>query len=198
MTFVIDPADKMTALEAMVDNLEAYLESDQLYRQVVVQGARGTLKPNMTIGLMLDYYKSLEREVPNMLPRERTELQEAISKFERVRDTSLEAYTAKLRHEIKASLDSWRHFMDGCTHGDDECFETYPTEVWLRTRLNDLMDEARGLGMDVTDEVAALLELDTELDRMFQRGEFVGAEGAESEYPADRYWWLYGQPIPNP
>ena len=74
MTFVIDPGDKMTALQAMVENLEAYLESDQLFRQVVVQGDRGTLKPNMTIGLMLDYYKSLERDVPHMLPRERTQL----------------------------------------------------------------------------------------------------------------------------
>jgi hypothetical protein len=180
----------------MVNELEPYIESDGLYRQVVVKGSRGTLKPNMSIGLILDYYTSLERDLPNMLPRERMRLQEVISRFETFRDTHLEGYTAKLRLEIKASLDSWSHFVDGCRHGEESCWDDYPTEVWLRSRLHQLLTEARGLGMDVTEETTTLHALDDELNEHFQPGEYVGAKGGEVEHPSDVYWWLYGRPVP--
>lgn len=185
----------LEVFDVMVDEMEAYLESDDLTRQLVVQTDEGTQMPNMTIGLMLDYYQALQRQVPNMLPRQREGLERIITRFEDTRDTRIDAYGDKLRREMKSHMDAWAWFLENCEDGEASCVEDYPSEVWRRTRLEDLRDEARGVELDISQQVARLEKLDRDLDDLFHAGEYVGREGTESERPKDTYWWLYGTPV---
>jgi hypothetical protein len=198
MPFTNDPEHNLRILEAMVEEFEDYLASDELFRQLVVQTPERTLMPKMTVGLMREHVDALEREFVHMLPTTRNRITAAIRRFESVRDANLAAYAEKLRRELKGHLDSWSWYLKGCLEGDDECADNYPRETWIRTRLDELFLEASSLGVDVADATQRLHELDQQLDNIFERGAYVGPADTEAEYPADRYWWLYGRPSRRP
>jgi hypothetical protein len=199
MTGVIpeDPAARLAQYEAFAAELDEFLHGDGLSRLVVIQLAGRTLKPNMTLGLLHDTRDALDSDLENLTRPERERLAEADALVERVRDRDVDAYRAKLRQELKSSLDSWSWYLTGCEEEDEDCSETYPSEVWIRTRLADLLVEARGVGLDTLDEEDRLSELDNRLRARFLGGAFVGPPGQESARPAGEYWWLYGGPLPT-
>ena len=195
MPFAEDPQANLLILETMVAELEDYLHSDELFRQLVVQAPDKTYMPRMTIGLMLEHVDHLEKILSELGPDERIRLEEAMDRLHEIRDAELEAYATMLRREMKSHLDSWSWYLDGCADGDEDCPDNYPSEVWLRTRLEEVVQEARNREIPVVDELARLQELDRSLDDMFQRGDYVGPKDRSSDYAQDRFWWLYGMPI---
>jgi hypothetical protein len=105
-----------------------------------------------------------------------------------------DAYAAKLRQEASAIAGSWRWYLDGCEHGDEDCADTYRQEVWLRTRLADLADEAERQGRSLGEEASEVADLDERLRAMFVPGAYVGPADEHSERDEATYWWLYGLP----
>jgi hypothetical protein len=106
------------------------------------------------------------------------------------------AYGAKLRQEVAALTGSWKWYIDGCEHGDDDCADTYTQEVWLRTRLHDLLAEAAQIGQDMAPEAAELDALDRRLRAVFSPGQYVGPAEEKAERDAATHWWLYGSARP--
>jgi hypothetical protein len=194
MPFTNDPEHNLRILEAMVDELEDYLQSDELFRQLVVQTPERTLMPKLTVGLMREHVDALEHDFVDLLPAMRNRITSAIRGFEKVRDANLDLYADKLRQEMKGHLDSWSWFLKSCADGDDECVDNYSREVWIRTRLEELALEARSLGIAAPEAMDRLQELDQRLDDMFVKGEYVGPAETANQYAADRFWWLYGRP----
>jgi hypothetical protein len=194
LPFAKDPADNLAILETMVDELEPYLESNDLVRQLVIQTGDQTYAPKMSIGLVLDHLQTLQRDLADLAPPDRVRLEEASHRFTEIRGRRRDAYAAKLRRELKSHMDSWSWFLDRCAEGEEGCVDDYPAETRIRTRIEELMDEARAAELPMKEEAARLSELDQRLDDMFRRGPYSGATGDASEYPPDRYWWLYGRP----
>jgi hypothetical protein len=64
--------------------------------------------------------------------------------------------------------------------------------VWIRTRIEQLLDHAGHHGFDVQHAARRVSELDTVLRGVFEPGEYIGSPGSEDLYPKARYWWLYG------
>jgi hypothetical protein len=195
MAFAQDTEANLAILEAMAAEYKDYLLADELFRQVVVQTPERTYMPKMTIGLMLEQIHAIEGEYAQMVPEGRIRFEEAVALFEAARDEYPDAYGDKLRLEMKSHLDSWGWYLDGCDHGEEDCPDDYPSEVWLRTRLEELLQAARSGGIRVDEAVERLHKLDRTLDDMFQRGAYIGPAGYSAEFPQDRYWWLYGRPI---
>jgi len=189
-----EPAALAAILTAMADDLQAYLEQDGLYRQLVVQTPGHTYKPVMTLGLMMDARKALEAHKAALSPPERDAVAAAAARIDDIRRTHAAAFGARLLREIASLLDSWSWYLDGCQHGDEECADSYRGENWIRTRLADLMAEAAAERVDVAARAARLAELDVRLRALLVPGAYTGPTGEEAEHPADVHWWLYGRP----
>jgi hypothetical protein len=162
-----EPAALAAVYVAMAAELEAYLDQDGLYRNLVVQTPGRTYKPVMTIGLMWDARAAIESEVSSLSSEARAAVETAGRQIDEVRARRRVHYDAKLLREIASLLDSWTWFIDSREHGDDDSVGTYDEEKWIRRRLADLMDHARRDGLDVAALERRLAELDVRLKALF-------------------------------
>jgi len=190
-----DPGRNTALLGAMVDALEEHLASEDLSREVVAETREGPVPATMTLGMVIGLVRALEREMPNMLPLERERADAAFSRFERERRVHLAAYGDKMRREIAADLEAWQRFLEACEGGEDACFEAYVSEAWIRTRLQQLFQEAHSLGIDLGELRERRVEVDDRLRGLFRLGDFIGDADEAPFYPAEEYWWLYGGPM---
>jgi hypothetical protein len=194
---LIPDEDALAVLTELVGELERFLEADDVTRQVVYRGPRGPRVVTLTLGGLLALIDRLERDAPNLLPDERQQLDEAVSTFENLRGVHAKAYHDALVRELKSQLDSWSWFVDECRRGDDACFDDYPAEAWIRTRVHELLHEADGQGYDVSAERERLAQLDDALQALFQYGDYIGPADRQDIFSRDEHWWLFGRPVPD-
>lgn len=186
-------ADLMVA-QAMALELSDYLLGDRLFRQVVVKTPAGTQQPKMTLGGLLSRYQRLQYHANDLDAGQQQQLSvvgAAIDEHRRVYRTQ---WVNFLQKELKSYLDSWRWYVDECIRRDG-CASTYPGEVWIRTRLALLLDEAAALSLATLTEQGHLRRLDSQLRSVWQEGSFLLDDTERGLYPADRYWWLHGLPV---
>lgn len=189
-----DPAALTRILEAMAAEFEDYLHDGGLYRQLVVQVPGHTYHPTMTAGLVLDARRRLAHGAAALSGADALAVREAERRIDDTVAQTLEAYGAKLRQEAAAVAGSWRWYLDGCEHGDEDCADTYRQEVWLRTRLADLAEEAERHQLSLGEQAGVVAELDQRLRAMFTPGTYIGPAEERSERDEATYWWLYGRP----
>jgi hypothetical protein len=195
---ILAPSDDHEAmtliLEAMAAEMDEYLSTDGLYRQLVVQAPGHTYHPNMTAGLVLDARRQAGRQ---RLPAAHAErVRAAESRIDGEIERRKQEYARKLVQELGSVAGSWGWYLDGCEHGDEDCSDTYADEVWLRTRAEDLLDEARRVGEPATEARRQLADLDVRLRGLFEPGAYIGRAEERAERADDRYWWLYGSARP--
>jgi hypothetical protein len=189
-----DPAALVRILEVMAAELPDYLQDSGLYRQLVVQVPGHTYHPTMTAGLVLDARRRLSRRPAGMSGADAQSVSDAERSIDDTVALNHDAYGAKLRQEAAAIAGSWRWYLDGCEHGDEDCADTYRQEVWLRTRLADLADEAARHELAMAEAAGAVAELDRRLRTMFVPGSYLGPADERAERDEATYWWLYGRP----
>jgi hypothetical protein len=182
----------LAVTQAMADELADYLMGDNLYRQLIVKTPGGVKQPKMTVGALLENMQSLEWEQERFSVEQKRQLQDIKDRIAVDRGAFGAQWRTKLRRELKALLDSWRWYLDDASR-DPEARENYSREAHLRTRI-DLVQAALGKDPLSTEQRRELNELDTRLRAMLHGSGFVGPRGGEDRYPADRAWWLYGQP----
>jgi hypothetical protein len=190
-----DLGHNLALLGAMVDQLASFLAGDDLTRKIVVEIGGHAVNTTMSLGIMVDLVEALDRAAAGMLPSERQQLDGLVSRLEAVRATHARAYADKLGREVKSHLDAWEWFLDGCERGDDSCFDDYASEVWRRTRIQQLLREARALRVDDHEARTRLEALDGRLDAIIQFGDYCGPRGEADAYPRETCWWLYCRPV---
>lgn len=185
--------DDVVLLQAMANELETYLLSGDLYRQLVIRTPRGDRMPRMSLGSFLETLATVEEaaDAGRLPPPQWEVLTEARHRLKELRRRLPTAYREKLVRELKSNLDSWNWFLQECAEHPRRCRDEYRFEVRIRNRIATLMD---ALGEKVPPEQAARLErLDAQLRRLFMPGPFLWAKELETRYPRHRYWWLYGE-----
>ena len=185
--------DEVALLQAMADELEAYLLSDELYRQLVVHTPHGDQVPRMSLGTFLETLATLEQaaDAGRLTPAQWEAVNEARHRLEEMRRRFPTAFRDKLVRELKSNLDSWNWFLQECREDPRRCRDEYRFEVRIRNRIATLVD---ALGEETPPEYAARLErLDAQLRHLLVPGSFLWAKALEARYPRERYWWLYGQ-----
>lgn len=178
--------------EAMVDELTDYLMGDSLYRQLLVKTASGVKQPKMTIGALLENVQNLEWERERLSAAQQGQLDDIKDRIAVDRGAFAARWRTLLRRELNALLDSWRWYLEDVAR-DPEAWENYGSEAHIRTRI-DVVQAALGNDPLSTMPRRELDELDAQLRTMLRGSSYVGPRGSESRYPADRAWWLYGQP----
>jgi hypothetical protein len=165
---------------------------DNLYRQLMVKTPGGVKQPKMTIGALLENVQVLGWERAQLSPEQRQRMAAIEEQVAIARGAFAAQWSALLRRELKALLDSWRWYLDDAGR-DPSARENYGREAHIRTRIDLVQAELAGDPL-AAEQRRELGDLDARLRAMLHGGGYVGPRGAEQRYPAGRAWWLYGQP----
>lgn len=180
----------MQELDAMIQHLENYVLDQRLFKTITVFGSKSNRLIKMTLGGMLERIAELEKEEEN---HERLQLihkaKEAL-KREQIRQPK--GFMALLARETKSYTDSWKWFLQNCWEEDAECAAAYAQEVALRLRLEYLLQYG-GDHAELADSRRRVRLLDQRLSSIWEKSN-TPILGRPNDFPADTYWWLYGQP----
>jgi hypothetical protein len=186
-------AGELMVAGTMASELPDYLLGDRLFRQIVVRTPAGTQQPKMTLGSLLGRYQLLRHFAGDLDAGQQQQLAAVGAAIVENRRIYHAQWVAYIQKELKSYLDSWRWYVDECVRRAG-CASTYPGEVWIRTRLALLLEEAAALKTPILTEQGHLRRLDSQLRSVWQEGLFLLEPAQRDLYPADRYWWLYGLP----
>ncbi len=136
----------------------------------------------------------LQRLQPTLAAEQQARLHHLLQQFDAWRRLRSVDYVAAVRREMAGHLASWSWYLDNLARGEEAALEDYPREVWIRTRLQQLVAEAESLGVDVQAEVARLATLDRKLRSLVEP-----CPGAEQQLEAQEVgtsdaWWLHVRP----
>jgi hypothetical protein len=185
-------ATTLAIVQAMADELTDYLMEDELYRQLFVKTPQGVKQPKMTIGALLEQLETLSWQRESLTGEQQAALAEVQERVDLARAAFGDKWRALLRRELKASMDSWKWYLEDAAR-DPEAREHYGSEARIRTRIDLIMRALAGQG-ELAGERQELGQLDERLRKMMRGSGYVGPGGEQAHYPQDAAWWLYGQP----
>jgi hypothetical protein len=183
-----DPTLDLVACQAMVEEFEAYLESDVLYWQMDASRPGGDRLPKLTVGGFLERAGRL-RAAP-LSSTQRATLDEAIRKFALARDAHRSRYVTRVLHDLRGRLDAWAWFLDDYARRPNEEAPYYPAQAHTRLAIELLIEELAG---DSAAEFVRLFALDQRLRADWIDGPFVWHMALVPTFPHERFWWLYGR-----
>lgn len=164
------PKQDQNYIDIALPELKNYLLSDILYYPLM-----GNL-PRLTIGGLLLAQKRLQAGTLG------THL---YSKLATVKIKWRAAWTKKSAREVEARLRLWRNYLNDYRKNPEEYAADYKHEVRLRVMIELLSAEV--------DQIPAeIAVLDQFLRAKFISGKFVWEETLQSQFPADKFWFLYG------
>ena len=178
----------------MAKALPKYLDQDELFWQMIIHTPEGDKLPKMTLGGLLERVQYLEMSREKLSDADLETLQEVKREIEEARKQYRDAYAKFLERELSSHLHSWHWYLDDLLGGNGDALERYPQEVWIRTRIELLVEEAGKVGANVPED--KIRAEDRRLREVWVEGEFIWPEWLKKFYPKDRYWWLYGKPTP--
>ncbi|QLQ07594.1 MAG: hypothetical protein HZY76_17310 [Anaerolineae bacterium] len=161
-------ADELMVARVMAAELPDYLLGDRLFRQIVAKTPSGTQQPKMTLGSLLGRYRLLQHFAGIWTPPNTSNCQPSTQPSPRT-DESTAQWIDYIQKELKSYLASWRWYIDECIRRGG-CASTYSGEVWIRTRLALLVEEAAALNVPVLAEQGQLRRLDSQLRSVWQEG----------------------------
>lgn len=181
----LDADRETTTAQAMLAELDPYLDSDVLFWQTA-PNTLGDRMPKLTIGGLLEALIRAEAAGAVAVRSMRATL-------EMIRTRRRARYLGRAEQEARSRLHTWSGYLDDYARQPADVAGYYANEVRARLKaellLNELESEKRGHV-----ERARANVLDERLRATFQAGAFVWDERLKPFFPVDRFWWLYGRP----
>ncbi|MEM7033861.1 MAG: hypothetical protein AAF629_30240 [Chloroflexota bacterium] len=180
-------------LVAMAAEIDAYLMSDTLFRQM------GAGLPKMTIGGFFLRAHRLNALAGTMLDQvAQQKLGMSIDQVSETISKRQSQFQQKLHQEAEARQRQWNAYLIDVRQ-DSEARElgSYRTAVEARIILVGLQDQAETNQYKQSFSETFLQKIeedDQTLRRRWQPRKFIWAEDWESAYPEEKFWWLYGKP----
>lgn len=189
-----DPSVDLEIAEIMLDELEDYIVSDELYRTVIARTSAGDRNLNMSGGEFLARLGRLHGEREILSEAERRRLDAVQERADAIIYSLQTRFTDRLNREFKARLDGLRWFLDDCNENRAKCRGEYPFEMRNRQRIQEIR---KRLGDEAAPALeTALAQVDKRIMRTTDESQFVWDKRLESVYPPDDYWFLYRRPLP--
>jgi ubiquinone biosynthesis protein UbiJ len=186
-----------TLCAAMADEIRDYLKSSTLFWEPDRGRAGGAELPKLTVGGSLLAMRRLETLHGRLDPEQEQALARAREALALQKHEWGLRYQAKLARELRSRLDTWAWYLDDVKQQGERAIVHYPREVETRVKIELLMDEAAEVGLEVDEGRQRLTGLDERLGAQFIVGEFCWIEELAPGFPAERFWYLYGQPQPE-
>ncbi len=151
--------------EAMADQLEDYLLSDRLFWQISVETPLGTRQPKMTLGSLYERIQTLESQIEQLGPNDRTRLERIKQAWEEAQRRFPAQWKEKLRREYKSYMHNWQYFLEQRAADPERWAQEYRFEVRNRERARLVL---RLLGSDAADLAREFQRVEKNLDPNWQ------------------------------
>ncbi len=182
-------SDDLLVLEAMVEEMSAYLSSDVLFWPML--DAR---YPRLTPGAyLLRQHRLLA--LSNMLTEaEWRQLQESVAQFDAITADRVVRFEEKSTQDLEARLREWHEHLDDFQEHETVPLAHYAAAVQVRAIVAALVHKLGKRPFRLDAGVHQQIHvLDGALLALWQFGQFVWPPEWVPAYPRQEYWWLYGQ-----
>jgi hypothetical protein len=182
----------LDAIEAMLDDLPALLEGEQLFREVVVERAdphAGADKVTLTLGALLDAMDTAAYH-----GTQETRLAAARSRLAAMREALPEPYAQTVRRELRSALNDWRALADDLEDDVEDVADAWAYAIQNRSRAERLLAEAAGHGLEDDGAGVAIAGLDRRIRPLVAAAAFQGPPAEHERYPREGWWWLWSAP----
>lgn len=187
-----DPATDLQIVEAMADELEAYIVGNDLYRTLRVRTKEGEYNLQMTGADLLSRLHRLQGEWAMLSPAEQIRLDAVKARADATISSLRTRFQERLQREIKARLDSLKWFLDDCPADPQRCRIEFPFEMRHRQRVEEALKQ---LNYQLPEPLQHTLhQIDTRLRQVAMPAEFLWDERWKIIFPAHPYWYLYLRP----
>ena len=183
----MNPQHDLAVLKAMSADLEAYLFSEALFWQMQAPSSF----PRLSLGALLLTRARLLAVSPRLLPAEQTDLAQANRQIESVFFKWAVAAEKKAAQELRSRINLWARFLEEYEEEGPAGAESYRHEVSQRAIAVLLLSQFPRLAD--TAEARRLAPLDAQLRARLKTGGFVWPAEVQVGFPADEFWFLYGQ-----
>jgi hypothetical protein len=187
------PDQQLAFLQLLLDSLEAYLQSPQMFWPLeLAAGLRSGTPSRLSLGVLaltLDALAAQELSLPAAQRRDQLQL---TRQWEGHRLTWRVAVERKATLESRARLNLWSAYLDELDEAE-AAGQDYPHEVRQRVMVARL-NSWSGTGPETDRNAERTRSLDARLKGKFETGPFVWEASLEPVYPAPEFWYLYGRP----
>jgi hypothetical protein len=174
-------------------DLQGYLLSNELYWPVGASPPAGEPPyPRLTLGNLLLSKKRLQAQ--QLSGENQLEIDRIKERLDSTRSEWRVAWGKKAAREYSARLSLWRDFIQEYRKKPESNLDRYAYEVSRRVLLELLESEAEGISEEERELLAGLDEV---LRAVLVPGSFIWDKQLGSEFPKERFWYLYGVPKAN-
>lgn len=177
-------------LQAGLKEAERYLLSNDLFWQLNIAPALGEASyPNLTLGGLLlyqAYARPLARTASQL-----ADLQQIETQIDATRTRWRVAWERKAAWEFKSRLRQWGNTIEEIRVDPEDNVGHYRYEVRLRVLLELLRADIREFDPAHREHLDSL---DLILRALFAPRDFIWEPEFAAEFPADKYWYLWGLP----
>lgn len=178
-------------LETMIAHLPDYLISDSTAWKIPKEDL-----PKLTIGGCLMRQHRLGALQNQLTSEQKERLQRAIATLQDIMKNNVVRFEQKSHQELHARLGEWMNCLRHLSRhvGEDGCF--YPDKVDIRVVIAAIMAQMQQEPFHLEAQISTqVTSLDKNLKQRLKHGEFVWIQEWQKAYPAQEYWYLYGEPI---
>ncbi len=187
-----DPLHDLEIAVAMVDELEAYLVSDDLYRTVLTRTGQGDERINMSGGNLLARLYRLAAQREQLPPQMRERVERVQARADAIIYSLRTRFHQRLHRELKARLDSLRWFLDESVSEPQRGPANYPYEIRNRQRVEEIL---KRIEPELSDEEReSLRRIDHRIRQSTHGCPFIWDDKLEPIFPRSPYWYLYVTP----
>jgi hypothetical protein len=189
------PDYNLSLADAMLDELEPYLLSTELFWPLEQRVARGMPQyPRLTLGGLLLTIDELSAQEEKMTSSQAAALLQIRSLFAHNQVRWEVGIEQKAVRELHCRLNLWRAYLTDLEE-KKEGPENYAHEVRQRVMFQRLLDLA-SKHPEIELLNASIQSLDSKLRAYFTTGLFIWDKRLESVYSPPVFWYLYGTPNP--
>ena len=178
--------------EAMSDELKAYLRSNELFWEPNRRRVGGADLPKLALGGLLLARRRLETLRERLTPEQARALGRAGRELAYHRSHWRTRYQTKLARDLRSRLDAWDWYLDDCREQGESAIVHYARQVEARVKVDLLMEEAEGIGLEVEKSRQRRVALDERLQVDFVSGGFCWLEPLAVGFEVGRFWYLWG------
>jgi hypothetical protein len=183
-------AQDLTILEAMVDDMSAYLASDATHWPM-----SGDNMPKLTIGGCLMRQERLQQLRSQISFADQARLDKSMDDFNASLENQIVRFEKRAHDELHTRLREWTTYLRDATSKKAKTREHYANVVDTRIVISALMNKLSQPPYQLNERLAQdVAQMDARLKGQWQTNEFILDKVWEEAYDPAEYWWLYGCP----
>ncbi len=180
----------LSLIEAMLENMEPYLLSDEVYWPVASRPDAGSPPfPRLTLGGFLLTQDELSVQQTTMESRQARAYEDLLDRYRQIAKRWKSAIGRKAVREMNSRCNLWHAYVEELEERGKVPYD-YPREVRHRVMFERLMDLA-GIEGDLDQILDKIQSVDDRLRAMSVPSDFIWQADLQAVYSRDRFWFLY-------